>query len=75
MSIGLHKIQLLRCSQDTSSQKKHTSEQGCEFLPAGSLVKGRANIRIKSILEVGFFLCSLSVSLSWASQMLGKSNK
>lgn len=52
----MHKIQLLRCSQDTHSQKKHTTEQGCEILPAGSLVKGRANIRIKSILGVWFVL-------------------
>jgi len=57
MNLGLHKIQLLRCSQDTSSQRKHTSEQGWEFLPAGSLAKGRANTRFESILGVlGFFV-------------------
>lgn len=56
MNVGLHKIQLLRCSQDTGGQKKHTSEQGCEFMPAGSLGKGRANIRIKSILGGALFL-------------------
>lgn len=59
MKVGLHKIQLLRCSQDTSSQRKHTSEQGCECLPAISLLKGRASIRIKSILGVGLgFFCT-----------------
>jgi len=62
MNIGLYKIQLLRCSQDTGSQEKHTSEQGCEFLPAGSLVKGRVNIRIKSILGGGFFVQSFCIS-------------
>lgn len=63
MNVGLHKIQLLRCSQDTGSQKKHTSAQGCEFMPAGRLVKGRANIRINSILGGAFLFVFATVFL------------
>lgn len=76
MNIGLHKIQLSRCSQDTRSQKKHTSEQGCEFFASRQSGERESKHKDEAYFGSGvFFLYSLSVCLSWTSQMLGKSNK